>query len=251
MEGQTSESVIFGIRPVAEAIRAEKPIQKIMIREDVNTEPVRMIIKSAGYRKTPVVRVPVERLNRLSKGRNHQGVVALVASAEFSDLNEIMDNIEASGTNPLILLSDKITDVRNFGAIARSAECAGVDAIVVPAKGAASMGADAMKTSAGALNRIPVCRVPNLKSAIYLLKQKGIRIAAATEKAENYYFDVDFRLPTAIIVGAEDTGISSTNLNLADIKIKIPLVGQIESLNVSAATAVILFEVVRQRMKPA
>ena len=241
------ENKIFGIRPVIEAIQAGRPIEKIMLREGIATELLQLIQNKARANNISLTWVPTERLNRLCRGANHQGVVAFVASAEYADLEETMENVMAGGKIPLILLLDGVTDVRNFGAIARTAECAGVQAIVVPSKGAASMNADAMKTSAGALNYMPVCKAANLKSAIYLLKSYDIHIIAADEKAEANYFDADFTKPTALILGSEESGISKQNLSLADHTVRIPLSGQIESLNVSAAAAAIMFECVRQR----
>lgn len=247
MEEQVVKNKIFGIRPVMEALQAEKTIEKIMLREGVNTDLFQMIQNTAKQQKVPIQWVPAERLDRLAKGGNHQGVVAFVAATEYADLEEIMNELQEEGEMPFILLLDQITDVRNFGAIARTAECAGVHAIVVPAKGAAPLSADAMKTSAGALNYIPVCRVPNLKTAIFLLKNYDVQIVAATEKSDSDHFAADFNRPTAIILGAEDTGISRSNLDLSDCKVGIPLQGSIESLNVSAAAAVLMFECVRQR----
>ena len=242
-----SENKIFGIRPVMEAIQAGRPIEKIMLREGMFTDLLQMVQNKARANNISLIWVPVERLNRLCKGANHQGVVAFVAATEYSDLEETMEKLMLSGKIPLILLLDRVTDVRNFGAIARTAECAGVHAIVVPTKGAASMNADAMKTSAGALNYVPVCKTASLRSAIFLLKTYGVRIIAATEKASRNYFDANFTQPTALILGSEESGISKNNLDLTDDTVKIPLNGNIESLNVSAAAAAIIFECVRQR----
>ncbi|MDR2564363.1 MAG: 23S rRNA (guanosine(2251)-2'-O)-methyltransferase RlmB [Prevotellaceae bacterium] len=242
-----SENKIFGIRPVIEAIQAGRPIEKIMLREGIITDLLQMIQNKARANNISLAWVPTERLNRLCKGANHQGVIAFVASASYSDLEETLEKVKASEKTPLILLLDGVTDVRNFGAIARTAECAGVQAIVVPSKGAASMNADAMKTSAGALNYVPVCKTANLKSAIHLLRSYDICIVAADEKAENNYFDADFTKPSALILGSEESGISKQILTLADIRVRIPLAGKIESLNVSAAASAIMFESVRQR----
>jgi 23S rRNA (guanosine2251-2'-O)-methyltransferase len=239
---------IFGLRPVLEALKAEKSFEKILIREGGGSELLYQIIDLAKKKSITLDRVPVERLNRLSKNANHQGVVAFLSSAEYSDLEKVLENLQLTGKTPFLLLLDKITDVRNFGAIARTAECAGIDAIVVPAKNAAPMNVDAMKTSAGALNYIPICRTPNLKSAIYLMKNYDIRIVAATEKANRNYFDADLSGAVAVIFGSEESGISVSNLELADETMKIPLQGNIDSLNVSAAVAVIAFECVRQRL---
>jgi 23S rRNA (guanosine2251-2'-O)-methyltransferase len=238
---------IFGLRPVLEALKADKAFEKILIREGKVSDLLYQIIDSAKRKNITLDRVPAERLDRLAKNGNHQGVVAFLSVVEYSDLEKILESIQLSGKLPLLLLLDKITDVRNFGAIARTAECAGMDAIVVPAKNAAPLNVDAMKTSAGALNYIPVCRVPNLKTAIYMIKNYDIKIVAATEKANKRCFDADLSGALAIILGSEESGISDSNLELADETVKIPVMGNIDSLNVSAAAAVIAFECVRQR----
>jgi 23S rRNA (guanosine2251-2'-O)-methyltransferase len=238
---------IFGLRPVLEALKADKSFEKILIREGGGSDLLYQIIDAAKKKNIMLDRVPGERLDRLSKNANHQGVVAFLSAAEYSDLEVVLENIQLSGKQPFLLLLDKITDVRNFGAIARTAECAGVNAIIVPAKSAAPLNVDAMKTSAGALNYIPVCKTPNLRTAIYLIKNYDIKIVAATEKSDKNYFDADLSGAVAIILGSEESGISANNLELADETVKIPLQGDIDSLNVSAAAAVIAFECVRQR----
>jgi 23S rRNA (guanosine2251-2'-O)-methyltransferase len=240
---------IFGLRPVLEALKAGKSFEKIMIREGGASELFYQIIDSAKKKNITLDRVTAERLNRLVKNGNHQGVVAFLSAAEYSDLEKILENIQLSGKVPFLLLLDKITDVRNFGAIVRTAECAGVDAVVVPAKNAAPLNIDAMKTSAGALNYVPICRVPNLRTAIYLMKSYNIKIVAATEKSDKNYFTTDLSVALAIILGSEESGISENNLELADETMKIPLQGNIDSLNVSAAAAVALFERVKQRLE--
>jgi 23S rRNA (guanosine2251-2'-O)-methyltransferase len=238
---------IFGLRPVLEAFKAGKTFEKIMIRESGTSDMIFQIIDLAGKNDVPLNRVPLERLERLAKGGNHQGVVAFLSASEYSDLEDVLEKITQSEKLPFLLLLDKITDVRNFGAIARTAECAGIDAIIVPAKGAAPLNIDAMKTSAGALNYIPVCRVPNLKTAIYLIKNYDIKIVATNEKSDKDYFTSDLSGAVAVILGSEESGISASNLELADETVRIPLCGNIDSLNVSAAAAVVSFECVRQR----
>ncbi len=180
--------------------------------------------------------------------RNHQGVLAEVSPVPYQDLDEVLDRVESEGGTPFVFILDRVTDVRNFGAIARSAECAGVHALVIPNKNSAKISSDALKTSAGALYRVPVCRVLNLKKVVRELKfQRGMQVFAATEKAEKFYTGADFTVPLAVVMGAEDKGIDEGLLNIATECIKIPQKGQIESLNVSAAAAVLMFEVVRQR----
>lgn len=245
-EKEILSNKIFGVRPVMEALSAGKSIEKIMLRSGTDNESFHGIRSLAESKKITVQWVPNERLDRLVKG-NHQGVVAFLSAAEYSDLGVVLEDIHERGEVPLILLLDRVTDVRNFGAIARTAECAGVHALVIPAKGAAPLSADAMKTSAGALNYLPVCKVPNLKTAIFQLKSYDIQIVAASEKAESDYFSQDYTKPTAIIMGSEEIGISKSNLDLADSVVRIPLVGNIDSLNVSVAAAVFVFECVRQR----
>jgi 23S rRNA (guanosine2251-2'-O)-methyltransferase len=180
---------------------------------------------------------------------NHQGLVAFISAIEYTDIEVLLPGVFEKGKTPFILILDSITDVRNFGAIARTAECAGVDAILIASKGAAQVNEVAVKTSAGALNRIPVCRNHNLKDAITFLKQSGLKILAATEKADTLYYVTDYKMPLAIIMGSEERGVSGEYLKLCDETIKIPLNGEIESLNVSVATGIVLFEAVKQRME--
>jgi 23S rRNA (guanosine2251-2'-O)-methyltransferase len=238
---------IFGLWPVLEALKAGKSFEKILIREGRSSDSLYQIIDSAKKKNITLDRVLADRLDRLTKNANHQGVVAFLSSVEYSDLERTLESVLLSGKAPRLLLLDKITDVRNFGAIARSAECAGMDAIVVPAKNAAPLNIDAMKTSAGALNYIPVCRVPNLRTAIFMLKNYNIRIVAATEKADKSCFDADLSGAVAIVLGSEESGISENVMALSDDAVKIPVLGNIDSLNVSAAAAVIAFECVRQQ----
>ncbi len=240
------ENMLFGIRPVMEAIQSGREIDKVMLKKGLDGDLVQELLTLINENQVPVQYVPLEKLNSLTQ-KNHQGVVALASLIEYANLEETVISVVERGETPLVLLLDNVTDVRNFGAIARSAECAGVHAIVVPAKGAAQINGDALKTSAGALNIVPVCRVPSLRSAIYFLRDSGIQIVAATEKAENDLYAVELDKPTAIVMGSEETGISPEVMRAADALVKIPLCGTIASLNVSAAAAVMLFEVVRQR----
>ena len=243
-----SKNIIFGMRPVIEAINSGKQIEKVMLRQGLEGELFRELQSLIKQKDIQVQWVPVEKLNHVTKNMLHQGVVAWIANIEYADLESVLSEVIERGETPLVLLLDGVTDVRNFGAIARSAECAGVHAIVIPAKGGAPLNADAMKTSAGALNIIPVCRVPNLKSAIYVLKAANITIVGASEKADKNYYESDLKQAVAIIMGSEDAGITRSNLELCDELIKVPLKGTIESLNVSAAAAILLFESLRQRL---
>jgi 23S rRNA (guanosine2251-2'-O)-methyltransferase len=194
----------------------------------------------------PFQYVPVEKLNRLT-AKNHQGIIAMVSELEYTELDKLVPMIFEQGRVPAFIILDGITDVRNLGAIARTAECAGFDALVIPSKGSAQINAEAIKTSAGALSVIPVCRTNSLTDAAKFLHESGFQLIAATEKAEMNYYQTDFTQPLAIIMGAEDTGIDPGLLKMADMLVKIPMQGKIKSLNVSAAAAVLFFEMVRQR----
>ena len=240
------ENLLFGIRPVMEAVQSGREIDRVLLKKGLDGELAQDLIALLDEHKIPVQHVPFEKLNALTQ-KNHQGVVAFASLIEYANLEETVIGVMERGDAPLLLLLDGVTDVRNFGAIARSAECAGVHAIVVPAKGAAQINGDALKTSAGALNLVPVCRVPSLRSAIYFLRDSGIQVVAATEKAEQNLYAADLSKPCAIVVGSEETGISPELMRAADTLVKIPLCGSIASLNVSAAAAVALFEAVRQR----
>jgi 23S rRNA (guanosine2251-2'-O)-methyltransferase len=243
---KSKSSIIFGIHPVNEAIRSGKPIDKILLKQGFKTEVIPGLFFVLKERKIPFQYVPGEKLNRLTSS-NHQGIIAMVSELEYTELEMLVPLLFEQGRVPSVVMLDGITDVRNVGAIARSAVCAGIDGMIVPSRGSAQMNADAIKTSAGALNTLPVCRVTTLPEAADYLKDSGFRILAATEKAENLIYDADFTEPTAIILGAEDTGIDPKLLRKADQLVKIPLSGPIQSLNVSAAAAIIFFEMVRQR----
>jgi 23S rRNA (guanosine2251-2'-O)-methyltransferase len=241
------QECIFGIRAVLEAIQQGKEIDKVMLRKGIRGELFQTLFSAMRENNIPFQYVPEEAFKAFAD-RNHQGVLAEVTPVPYQDLNEVLDEAEALNKTLFILILDRVTDVRNFGAIVRSAECAGVTAIVIPNKNSAKISSDALKTSAGALYHMPICRVQNLKKIVRELKfQRGVKVYAATEKAEKYYTEVDMTVPTAIIMGSEDKGIDTELLNISSECVKIPQKGQIESLNVSAAAAVMLFEVVRQR----
>ena len=237
------DNIIFGIRPVAEAIEAGKQIEKLYIRKGAEGQLMQELKDLCMRHRLHYQEVPVEKLNRLTRG-NHQGVVAQTAAIEYVQLTDILERV------PLVVLFDGVTDVRNFGAIARSAECAGAHGLITPLKNSAPVNAEAIRSSAGALTTIPVCRVGSIRNTIKQLQTEGFQIVAATEKSRKLLYDADFRRPTVIVMGAEDTGISKEVLKLCDEQLAIPLIGHIESLNVSAAAAVMLFEVVRQRIGP-
>jgi len=244
----TKENYIYGIRPVIEALKAGKEIDKILIQAGLKGEGIRQLQHFIKEFEIPFQFVPVDKLNRLSR-QNHQGVIAFISEITYQNLDSIIPFIYEQGKTPLLLVLDRITDVRNFGAIARTAECAGTDAILIPAKGAAMINSDAIKTSAGALYKLPVCRCQDMRESILFLKNSGLRIFAATEKADTLYTSADFTMPMALILGSEENGISEEYLRIADNRISIPLQGEIASLNVSVASGVLLFEILRQRNK--
>ena len=237
---------IFGIRAVIEAIEAGKEVDKILVKKDLQGELVQDLFAAARSAGVVVQRVPVERINRITR-KNHQGVVAFVSAVEYYHLDEFVPALYEAGKTPFIILLDGVTDVRNFGAIARTCECAGVDAIVIPAKGSVSVNADAVKTSAGALHTLPVCRERSIQEAVRYLHDSGFTIVAATEKSDKNYTAADYTVPVALVMGAEDTGVSPTVLRYCDEMVAIPMRGNIGSLNVSVAAAVMIYEVVRQR----
>lgn len=241
------QNLIFGIRAVIEAIEADKAIDKILLQKGLSNELFNQLRKALKGKDIPYQFVPVEKLKRLSD-KNHQGVIAYLAELTYYETEETLTGVFEKGKTPLVLILDRVTDVRNFGAIARSAECAGVDFIIIPARGAAQINGDAIKTSAGALHRIPVCREENLKTTIEYLKESGLQIVACHEKTDTLIYEADFKKPTAIIVGSEENGISGEYLKRSDVQVKIPMTGNIASLNVSVASGIVLFEVVHQRL---
>ena len=237
---------IFGLRAVIEAINSGETIDKVFLQKGLRGE-LFSELESLLHKKTiNSSYVPVEKLNRLTKN-NHQGVVAQISPIEFHDLDNLVLNTIESGETPLFLLLDQISDVRNFGAIIRTAECTGVHGIIIQKKGGAPVNGDTIKTSAGAVFKIPICKVDHIKDAMFHLQASGIKVIAATEKTNNTIYDVTFTEPCAIIMGSEGRGINPSILKLVDDKAKLPLLGEIESLNVSVACGVFLYEVVRQR----
>ena len=238
--------MVFGIRAVIEAIQADKEVDKILVKRDLQGDLSKELFEVLRGREIPVQRVPAERLDRLTR-KNHQGVIAFMSAVTYQSLEDIIPFVYEQGKDPFIVLLDGVTDVRNFGAIARTCECAAVDAVIIPARGSVSVNADAMKTSAGALHTLPVCREQNLRATLQYLKDSGFRIVAATEKGDYDYTKADYTGPMCIIMGAEDTGVSYENLALCDEWVKIPMLGTIESLNVSVAAGILIYEVVKQR----
>ncbi|GAB3297762.1 hypothetical protein GCM10027511_12740 [Hymenobacter humi] len=244
-----SIDMLFGLRPILEALSAGRTLEKIFLLRGTKNSLVADISAAARAAGIPVQLVPSEKLDGLTR-KNHQGAVAFVSPIDYAPLENIVSGLFEEGKVPFLLLLDRITDVRNFGAIARTAECLGVQAIVVPGRGAAQINGDALKTSAGALNLLPVCRENNLQESIRFLQQSGVTVVACTEKADEAVgsAEVDFTGPVAVLMGSEEDGISPELLRLADVKLKVPMAGQIQSLNVSVAAGIMLFEVARQRV---
>ncbi|MDF0708961.1 23S rRNA (guanosine(2251)-2'-O)-methyltransferase RlmB [Flagellimonas okinawensis] len=240
-------SQIYGIRAVLEAINAEQPINKIFIQKGLKGDLYKELESSVRKGGISLSYVPIEKLNRLTRNSNHQGVVAQISPVQFHQFEALVEQVLSKETLPLFLMLDGVSDVRNFGAIIRTAECCGVHGIIVPKNGAAPITDDTVKTSAGAAFNVPIAKVDHLKDAIFYLQSSGIVVTGATEKAEDEIYGVDFNQPTAIIMGSEEKGISPSTLNIIDHQAKLPLMGKIGSLNVSVACGVFLYEVVRQR----
>ncbi len=241
-----SEDMIFGIRTVIEAIKSGKDIDKVLLKKGPGGELYQEVFELIRERQIPFQFVPVEKINRITR-KNHQGVIAFISPVTFYDIENYLPTLFERGKTPFILVLDEVTDVRNFGAIVRTAECAGVDAVLIPEKGAARINADAVKTSAGALHLVPVCRTRDLRRTIVFMQQSGLRLIAATEKSSSDYIHGNYAGPVAIVMGSEETGIDPQILALADERVKIPILGQIQSLNVSVAAGLLVYEVVRQR----
>ncbi len=242
------KEMIFGIRAVIEAIEAGKTLDKILIRRDMSSAIGKELMAklNAAHIESAVVKVPVEKLNQYTE-KNHQGVIAFLSPIEFYRLEDIVQTCFESGKAPLIMVLDGITDVRNFGAIARTCVCAGADAIVVASRSSVAINGDAIKTSAGALHSLPVCKVENMQTTLQYLRDSGLRVVGATEHSDTNYTQMDMTQPIAIVMGSEDRGIYEPNLKLCTDKVRIPMTGTIESLNVSVAAGVMLYEAVRQR----
>lgn len=241
------ENIIYGIRAIQESLEAEKAINKVYLQKGLSGDLIKELESLLRKKKVNISYVPIERLNRFTPN-NHQGAVASISPVDFHNFEELVEKILHEVQFPLFLLLDQISDVRNFGAIIRTADCTGVDAIIVPKTGSAPINSDTVKTSAGAAFNVPVAKVDHLKDAIYYLQASGTTIVAATEKGNSTLYEVDLKSGCAIIMGAEDKGISDSILKLADYKAKLPIVGKIGSLNVSVACGVFLYEVLRQRL---
>ena len=238
---------IFGIRTVIEAIKSDKSIDKVFLQKGINNELFSELEQLLRKKSIKASYVPVEKLNRLTD-KNHQGVVASISPVEYYEIEDIIEKVEKLDKKSTYLLLDQISDVRNFGAIIRSAECTGVDAIIIQKKSSAPINGDTIKTSAGAVFNIPICKVNHIKDAVFHLQASGINIVAATEKTNDTIYNVNFKNSCAIIMGAEGKGISPSVLKLANQRAKLPIFGKIESLNVSVACGIFLYELIRQRL---
>jgi 23S rRNA (guanosine2251-2'-O)-methyltransferase len=239
-----NKEFVFGIQSVLETLRSGKEIDRLLVQRELGSVEILDLAKEKGVQ---VQKVPLEKLNRITR-KNHQGAIAFVSAIHYAKLENVIADTFEKGQIPLILVLDRITDVRNFGAIARTAECAGAHAIVIPSRGAAQINADAMKTSSGALNFLPVCKEESLISSVEFLQNSGLKVLACTEKTKNSIYQMDLKEPLAIIMGSEEDGISDELLRKVDELASIPQSGQVGSLNVSVAAGVIIFEAVRQRI---
>jgi 23S rRNA (guanosine2251-2'-O)-methyltransferase len=241
-----SNQMVFGIRAVVEAIRSGKEIEALFIQRGISGGLIQELKELMNEYQITAQQVPVEKLNRITQ-KNHQGVIAVISPIVYQKIENIIPEVFEKGETPLILVLDSITDVRNMGAIARTAECAGVHAIVIPAKGSAQINPDAIKTSAGALYKIPVCRHDNFMQTVRFLQESGLQLVCCTEKTQDNIYKPDYTAPTAIVMGSEEDGIRNEIIRISDHLAKIPMFGEIESLNVSVSTGVILYEAIRQR----
>lgn len=237
---------IFGIRAIIEAIQAGKEIDKVFIQKDAQGELMKDLMKVMKRASVNFSYVPVEKLNKLTQN-NHQGAVATIAPVSFHNLETLIETVIDSGKTPLFLILDQISDARNFGAIIRTAECTGVNGIIIQKQGAAPVNGDTVKTSAGAVFNVPICKVEHIKDAIFHLQGSGIKTIAATEKTDQNIYDLSLNEPIAIIMGSEDRGVNPSVLKIVDEKAKLPMFGTIASLNVSVACGAFLYETVRQR----
>jgi 23S rRNA (guanosine2251-2'-O)-methyltransferase len=239
--------LVFGVHAVIEALKAERSINKILIQKGIQKETFNELRDALKGQQFQLQFVPNQKLDSLTSG-NHQGVIAFITPIEYQEIESLVDKMLEEGKKPTILVLDRITDVRNFGAIARTAECEGVDALLIPSKGSALVSSDAMKASAGALNRIPICKTNDLKNSLFYLQQSGLRLIACTEKSDTPLYKVNLRGSVAIIMGSEENGITQDLINMADMKAKIPMRGLISSLNVGVAAGMVLYEKLRQEL---
>lgn len=245
MKQQQKQEIIFGAHPVKEAAQSGADIDKVLIQSGLKGSVLHELRQILIAGEIPFQIVPREKLDRLTRA-NHQGFIALMSPVSFQPLHEVIQRIHEKGEDPFIVVLDRVTDVRNFGAICRSAECVGVHAMLIPSSGSSRIGGDAVKTSAGALLRLPVCREKSLREALRYLKDSGVRLVACTEKASEYIYNGDLTGPIALLLGSEEDGINPEYLKMCDLKLKIPMKGSTGSLNVSVAGGIIMYEALRQ-----
>lgn len=239
--------IIYGLHAVLEAVKTDKELNKILIQKGIQKETF-LTLKEALHGKNYQLQfVPAQKMDSLTNGQ-HQGIIAFIPPVSYHNVEELIDKWLEEGKKPCVLVLDRITDVRNFGAIARTAACQGVDAILIPSSGSALVSSDAMKASAGALNNIPVCKTDHLKNSLFYLQQSGLRIIACSEKSSVPLYEVNLRGNVAIVMGSEENGITQDLLNLADVRAKIPMEGGVSSLNVGVATGMVLYERLRQHL---
>lgn len=246
MREEYKQEMVYGLRPVIEAIDSGKEMEKVLIQKGLKSDNFAELMAMIKEHDVPVQFVPYEKLQRVTR-KNHQGVIAYISPITFFSIEDVLPQIYEDGKMPFILIMDRITDVRNFGAILRTAEGTGVDAVVFPSKNSAQLNSGTVKSSAGAIFKVPICRSDNLKTTIDFLKDSGLKIVAASEKAEQKYTEAEMTGPIALILGSEGEGVSPEYLKRSDVLVKIPMLGEIESLNVSVAAGVLMYEVVRQK----
>jgi len=244
---KNKEFIAYGIHPISEALKEGKTIEKVLVQKGLRGEASYTLVQELRKAEVPMQYVPKIKLDKIT-GKNHQGLIAFISPVEYQNIEWLLPSLFEKGETPFILILDGVTDVRNFGAICRTAECAGVHAIVVPSKGSAQIGPDAIKTSAGALLQIPICRSQNLSDTIEFLKSSGLLIHACHEKASKTLFESDLTKPAVFVLGSEEKGISDELLATSTYQLRIPMKGDTSSLNVSTATGIILFEALRQRL---
>ena len=243
-----NNDIVFGTRPVLEAINSGKTLEKLFIQKNLKKEILEKIKSKLSNKKINISYVPKEKLNRITK-KNHQGIICYISPISYQPIEEIIQRVFEKGKDPFVIILDRITDTRNFGAISRVADASGVDAIIIPEKESAIITSDSIKTSAGAINYIPICKVKSLRSTANFLKESGLKLVSCTEKGDKKFYDADLTSPCCIILGSEKDGISNSLMNVSDERLNIPMKGNVESLNVSSSASVILFEVVRQRFR--
>ncbi len=246
MEFESNTDLVFGIHPILEGLKSGKNFDKLLILNSLRTPQAKEIMALARESGISINKVPQQKLDRVTR-KNHQGIIGFIAPIEFQSIENIIPEIFAQGKTPFIIILDRISDVRNFGAIVRTAECAGVNAIIIPKKGSAQINGETIKTSSGSIFNIPICKVSGLDSIIPFLKESGIHLVACTEKAEINYTEINYTIPVGIILGSEESGIAISNITKSDSTAKVPLVGKTKSLNVSVAAGIIMYEVIRQR----